>query len=64
MASREERVYLSVGSNIHPRVQNIQQALSRLRAVNGVNVIDESHWYETQPWESVIRPIFTMFRYP
>ncbi|MGO3900879.1 2-amino-4-hydroxy-6-hydroxymethyldihydropteridine diphosphokinase [Lactiplantibacillus argentoratensis] len=50
MASREERVYLSVGSNIHPRVQNIQQALSRLRAVNGVNVIDESHWYETQPW--------------
>lgn len=64
MASREERVYLSVGSNIHPRVQNIQQALSRLRAVNGVNVIDESHWYETQPWGKRDQANFTMFRYP
>ncbi|AYJ43158.1 2-amino-4-hydroxy-6-hydroxymethyldihydropteridine diphosphokinase [Lactiplantibacillus pentosus] len=50
MSTNQERVYLSIGSNMHPRVQNIRQALTRLRAVAGVTVIAESHWYETEPW--------------
>lgn len=50
MPSEQERVYLSIGSNIHPRVQNISRALSQLRALPAVQVVGESHWYETEPW--------------
>jgi len=50
MPSNEERVYLSIGSNIYPRVANIQEALTRLRALNAVDVLATSHWYETEPW--------------
>ncbi|RRK10596.1 2-amino-4-hydroxy-6-hydroxymethyldihydropteridine diphosphokinase [Lactiplantibacillus garii] len=50
MPSNQERVYLSVGSNIHPRVQNIQRALRLLRAVAAITVVATSHWYETEPW--------------
>ncbi|MFD1420381.1 2-amino-4-hydroxy-6-hydroxymethyldihydropteridine diphosphokinase [Lactiplantibacillus songbeiensis] len=46
----EERVYLSVGSNIHPRVASIQQALAQLRALPAVTVLATSNWYETEPW--------------
>lgn len=51
MASKTtERVYLSIGSNIHPRVQNIRQAIDQLRALPAVQVVAVSNWYETEPW--------------
>lgn len=46
----DERVYLSIGSNIHPRVKNIEQALADLRALPTVQVVAVSNWYETEPW--------------
>ena len=49
MAS-DERVYLSIGSNIHPRVANITQAITLLSHLAAVNVIAQSTWYETEPW--------------
>ncbi|AVK61319.1 2-amino-4-hydroxy-6-hydroxymethyldihydropteridine diphosphokinase [Lactobacillus sp. CBA3605] len=48
--SAEERVYLSIGANIHPRVANIQQAIAQLRALPTVTVRAVSNWYETEPW--------------
>lgn len=49
MAS-DERVYLSIGSNIHPRVANIKQAISMLTQLAAVKVLASSTWYETEPW--------------
>jgi len=46
----DERVYLSVGSNIHPRVATIKQALAQLRALPTVQIQAISNWYETEPW--------------
>ncbi|VDG20382.1 2-amino-4-hydroxy-6-hydroxymethyldihydropteridine diphosphokinase [Lactiplantibacillus mudanjiangensis] len=46
----EERVYLSVGSNIHPRVTNIKTALQQLADLADVTVVATSNWYETEPW--------------
>lgn len=57
MAS-DERVYLSVGSNIHPRVANIKQALTMLRHLDGVTVLASSNWYETEPWGKRDQPNF------
>lgn len=50
MPTSQEIVYLSIGSNIHPRVANIQRALRLLRALPAVDVRATSHWYETEPW--------------
>ena len=50
MPSSQERVYLSIGSNIHPRVANIQRAIARFRAPPTVTVVAVSNWYETEPW--------------
>jgi len=58
MVSDQERVYLSIGSNMPPRVQNIQQALAMLRTMPDVNVCAESHWYETEPWGNREQPNF------
>ncbi|BDZ32130.1 2-amino-4-hydroxy-6-hydroxymethyldihydropteridine diphosphokinase [Lactiplantibacillus sp. WILCCON 0030] len=49
MASNE-RVYLSIGSNIHPRVARIKQAITMLRQSTGITVVAVSDWYETEPW--------------
>lgn len=49
MAS-DERVYLSIGSNIQPRIANINQAMTLLRQLPTVTVVAVSNWYETEPW--------------
>ncbi|MFC6180958.1 2-amino-4-hydroxy-6-hydroxymethyldihydropteridine diphosphokinase [Lactiplantibacillus daowaiensis] len=46
----EERVYLSIGSNIHPRVKNIETALTQLKTWPAITVVAISNWYETEPW--------------
>lgn len=43
-------VYLSLGSNQGDRVGYIQQAASLLDAVDGINIIRTSSFYETEPW--------------
>lgn len=50
MPGDQERVYLSIGSNIHPRVQNIRRAITMLRNLPTVTVHAVSNWYETEPW--------------
>lgn len=46
-------VYLCLGSNKGDRVGYVQQATSLLGAVEGINIIRTSSFYETQPWLEV-----------
>lgn len=46
-------VYLSLGSNKGDRIGYVQQATSLLSAVNGINIIRTSAFYETEPWNMV-----------
>lgn len=43
-------VYLSLGSNKGDRIGYVQQATSLLSAVDGINIIRTSAFYETEPW--------------
>ncbi len=43
-------VYLSLGSNKGDRVGYIQQATSLLNGFDGINVVQSSSLYETEPW--------------
>lgn len=46
-------VYLSLGSNKGDRIGYVQQATSLLGAVEGINIIRTSAFYETEPWNMV-----------
>ena len=46
-------VYLSLGSNKGDRIGYVQQATSLLGAVDGINIIRTSAFYETEPWNMV-----------
>lgn len=43
-------VYLSLGSNKGDRVGYVQQATSLLNGFEGINVVQSSSLYETEPW--------------
>ncbi len=43
-------VYLSLGSNKGDRIGYVQQATSLLGAIEGINIIRTSAFYETEPW--------------
>ncbi|MCI0547636.1 MAG: 2-amino-4-hydroxy-6-hydroxymethyldihydropteridine diphosphokinase [Candidatus Rokubacteria bacterium] len=45
------RVYLSVGSNLGDRLAALRTALDELRRLGGVDVVDASPLYLTEPWE-------------
>ena len=47
-----EHVYLSVGSNLGDRLQQLRAAIRALRAVAGVRFVGASPVYETEPWET------------
>jgi len=44
-------VFLSVGSNLGDRLQHLRRALAELRATPGVQFLDASALYRTEPWE-------------
>jgi 2-amino-4-hydroxy-6-hydroxymethyldihydropteridine diphosphokinase len=44
------RVYLSLGSNLGDRLDALRAAVSRLRALAGVDFMGASGLYETEPW--------------
>ncbi|MCH5463365.1 2-amino-4-hydroxy-6-hydroxymethyldihydropteridine diphosphokinase [Lactobacillus sp. LC28-10] len=46
----DERVYLSIGSNIGDRLANLTQAVNLLKADSAVQINAVSSVYETQPW--------------
>lgn len=46
------RVYLSLGSNRGDRLALLKAAVSRLRGTAGIEVVQASAVYETEPWES------------
>jgi 2-amino-4-hydroxy-6-hydroxymethyldihydropteridine diphosphokinase len=48
MAERVYPVYISLGTNIEPRAENLQEALRNLRDVVVIHRI--SSIYETEPW--------------
>ena len=50
-ASKLARVFLSIGSNLGERRQNLQAAIRRLRAAEGIRLLEVSRLYETEPWE-------------
>lgn len=52
-----ERVFLSLGANIGDRAANIHRAEANL-AASGVEIIDRSLWYETEPVEKEDQPWF------
>lgn len=43
-------VYLSLGSNKGDRIGYVQQATSLIGAIDNVNIIRTSAFYETEPW--------------
>src|SRR3972149_5027490 len=45
------RFFLSIGSNLGERRQNLQAAIQRLRAAERIRVLEVSRLYETEPWE-------------
>ncbi|PYO56479.1 MAG: 2-amino-4-hydroxy-6-hydroxymethyldihydropteridine diphosphokinase, partial [Candidatus Rokuibacteriota bacterium] len=52
--NREEhvaRVFLSVGSNLGDRLECLRRAVAELRAMSGVEFLDASALYRTEPWE-------------
>ena len=42
-------VYLSIGSNIGDKKQNLKNAITRLHKLNKIEVIEVSSFYKTQP---------------
>ena len=44
-------VYLSLGSNLGDRVGYLQQATSLLNALEKINVVATSSFYESEPWQ-------------
>ncbi|MFQ5829730.1 MAG: 2-amino-4-hydroxy-6-hydroxymethyldihydropteridine diphosphokinase [Candidatus Methylomirabilia bacterium] len=46
------RVFLSLGSNLGDRLDLLRQAVQRLRTLPGVEFLDASRLYETEPWET------------
>jgi len=46
------KVFLSVGSNMGDRVALLREAVARLRRAPGVEFVDASPLYWTEPWES------------
>ena len=45
------KVFLSVGSNLGDRAALLRQAVARLRTLPGVEFLDASPVYWTEPWE-------------
>jgi 2-amino-4-hydroxy-6-hydroxymethyldihydropteridine diphosphokinase len=45
------RVFLSVGSNLGDRLEWLRRAVERLRNLRGVQFLDASPLYQTEPWE-------------
>ncbi|WP_252898511.1 2-amino-4-hydroxy-6-hydroxymethyldihydropteridine diphosphokinase [Secundilactobacillus odoratitofui] len=50
VSSVSDRVYLSIGSNIGDRLENLNQAVAYLRQRADVQIVRVSSVYETQPW--------------
>lgn len=53
-----ETVYLGIGTNLGDRRANIQQALQLLDEVDGINVLQHSSIYETEPVGYLDQPFF------
>ncbi len=53
----DERVFVSLGSNLGDRQANLEQAL-RLLASEAVHVVRRSSWYETDPVGYADQPAF------
>ena len=45
------RVFLSIGSNLGDRLASLREAVTLLRALPGVEFLDASPLYRTEPWE-------------
>jgi 2-amino-4-hydroxy-6-hydroxymethyldihydropteridine diphosphokinase len=45
------RVFLSVGSNLGDRLECVRRAVAELSAVPGIDFLDASGLYRTEPWE-------------
>jgi 2-amino-4-hydroxy-6-hydroxymethyldihydropteridine diphosphokinase len=43
------RVFLGLGANVGDRERNLREAMARLRAAPGVNLLRESRVYQTEP---------------
>jgi 2-amino-4-hydroxy-6-hydroxymethyldihydropteridine diphosphokinase len=52
----QKNVYLSLGSNIGERTENLRKAIDRLRALGEVQAV--SSFYETEPVDMVAQPWF------
>jgi 2-amino-4-hydroxy-6-hydroxymethyldihydropteridine diphosphokinase len=50
------QVYLSLGSNLGNRLNNLRKAISLLPP--GVNIVQQSSIYETEPWGYTDQPAF------
>lgn len=52
------RAYLSLGSNLGNRIENINQAIERISAIHGVRLVNVSAYYETSPVGYLDQPDF------
>lgn len=58
ICSNNEKVYLSLGSNLGSRLDNIQKAVEKLRECEGIRVLRASKIYETEPVGNFIQPMY------
>jgi 2-amino-4-hydroxy-6-hydroxymethyldihydropteridine diphosphokinase len=53
-----ERIFLGLGSNLGERERNIREALKRIAALRGTEVVRVSRLIETEPWGVTDQPPF------
>jgi len=51
-------VWLSLGTNIAEREENLRDALKALDAHDGIRISRESDWFDTEPWGVADQPTF------
>ncbi len=54
----QQRVLLSIGSNLSDRIKNCRNAIERLNRTEDVRVVRCSSFYETSPWGRKAQPDF------
>jgi 2-amino-4-hydroxy-6-hydroxymethyldihydropteridine diphosphokinase len=52
------RVFLGLGTNLGDREQNLREAIARLKAAEGVNLLRQSRVYQTEPMHIADQPQF------
>jgi 2-amino-4-hydroxy-6-hydroxymethyldihydropteridine diphosphokinase len=51
-------VWLSLGTNLTEREENLRNAVSALKTRDGIRMVTQSDWFDTEPWGNADQPAF------